>query len=123
MTTTTALPAYKGEEVSRATIKITGAGTGMSDGLAVAPIALELDEADYFIVRASCAEVGHIRDKNGLLVRTHRLHTEEMAPIDRETAVKTLAEYADMIEKAKAERSGQLLLGAEDEALEREAKD
>lgn len=119
--TATKLPQHHGEDVSRAIIKITGAGTGMSEGLAIAPIALEVDDEEYFIVRATCAETGHIRDKNGLLVRTHRLHTEDMAPIDSDTAQAALAGYADMLSRRKAEIAGQLELEADEDLEGKEA--
>ncbi len=118
MTTTNELPDYKGEHVSRAVIKITGAGTGMDEGLGVAPIVLDLDDEAYFIVRAKCAESpSHYRDKNELLIRRHRLHVEDMAPIDAETGQKALAEYADLVAQRKAEAAGQMQLSA-DEDLE-----
>ena len=118
------LPDYNGESVSRAVVKITGAGTGMDEGLAVAPIVLDLDDESYFVVRTKCAESpSHFRDKNGLLVRRHRLHAEEMAPVDAATAKKALSAYAEQVEKARAAAQGQMMIDAEQAAAEREAGD
>jgi hypothetical protein len=123
MTTTDKLPEYNGEHVSRAQIKITGAGTGFS-GLDVRPIVMDLDDEMYLVVRVRAAESpSHFRDGNELLVRMQRLHIEEMAPVSDEIAGNALKEYAAEIERIKQEMDGQEQLFAEQEAEAREAAD
>ena len=65
----------------------------------------------------------HLRDKHDLLVRMQRVHAEDMAPIDKDSAEKVLADYANQIKAAKAAADGQLMLDAEADAEAREAQD
>lgn len=105
------LPDFQGEPVHRTAIKFTGVGTGFT-GLDVRPVVMELDDEAYFVVRVKAAEsASHLRDKHDQLVRMQRVHAEEMAPIDKESADKVLAEYAAQIKAAKAANEGQLSFG------------
>lgn len=117
------LPKFEGADVSRAAVKFSGVGTGLSDGLSVAPIALEPGDEKYFILRSRCVGVSHDEDKHELLVRVHKLRTVDMAPIDGETAEKALQEYAEEIERRKAEVDGQLRLDEEEAAVAAERLD
>jgi hypothetical protein len=119
----TTLPDFQGEPVHRTAIKFIGIGTGFT-GLDVRPVVMELDDEAYFVVRVKAAEsASHLRDKHDLLVRMQRVHAEDMAPIDRDSAEKVLADYANQIKAAKAAADGQLMLDAEAEAEAREAND
>lgn len=121
---TTELPDYEGEKVSRVALKITGAGTGLSDSLAVQPIVMDLDDDAYFVIRVKANEsASHYRDKNGLLVRLNRVHTESMAPIDRDSAEKVLAEYADVVMRKKAEAVNQTFIGEDDDEVDADDAD
>lgn len=122
-TTTTELPDYKGEKVTGCTIKFSGLGTGFN-GLDIQPIAMELEDEAFFVIRVVNHESpSHKHDKDGHLVRNHRVRAEEMAPISKELAGKVLQEYAAVIEKAKAELDGQASLDEELAAQEREKAD
>lgn len=117
------LPDFNGEEVVRTEIKFTGVGTGFT-GLDVRPVVMELDDEAYFVVKVKAAEsASHYRDKNELLVRLQRVHAESMAPIDKATADRVLAEYAADVKKRKAEVDGQLSLDGEQAALDAEKHD
>lgn len=113
------IPEFEGLTVDRTAIKLTGAGTGMHEGLKVQPMVMEVGDEDFFIFKGRCAGVEHAEDKNEDLVRIHKIHPVQMAPIDAEIARKAIAEYEQRIEDAK----GQLQLRYEQEAEERERAD
>lgn len=117
------LPDFEGREVSRAAVKFSGVGTGLSEGLSVAPIALDPGEETYFVIRVRCAGVAHDEDKHELLVRSHKLKTVDMAPIDEAAARKALADYAADVKRRKDQVDGQLSLDAEADALAAEELD
>lgn len=121
--TTSKLPDFGGHAVTRAAVKISGSGTGLSDGLSVSPIAYDLGEEGYFVIRIAVAGVEHKRDKDENLVREHKFHIEDMAPLSDELARGALQTYAQQIEEAKAQMDGQLMLEAEQAAEERERAD
>lgn len=104
---TDVIPAYQGEHVSRVQIKTVGAGTGFN-GLDVKPIIMDLDDEIYCVVKFRAAESpSHLRDKHDLLVRMQRVHIDEIAPVSDKIAVKALRDYAQEIERLKAEADGQ----------------
>lgn len=122
-TATNRLPVFEGSSVDRASVKISGSGTGLSEGLRVRPIAYDIGEEGFFVVRVRCAGVEHKEDKDELIVREHKFHIEEMAPISDTIAGKALQDYAREVEKAKSELDGQADLFEEEAALDREARD
>lgn len=117
------LPDFEGREVSRASVKFSGVGTGLSDGLSVAPMALDPGEEAFFVIRVRCTGVSHDEDKHELLVRNHKLNTVDMAPIDEPAAQHALTAYTDSVQRKKAEIEGQLSLDGEQEALDAEGHD
>lgn len=122
-TTRPKLPDFEGREVSRASVKFSGVGTGLSDGLSVAPMALDPGEETYFVIRVRCSGVSHDEDKHELLVRNHKLNTVDMAPIDEAAARNALTQYADSVQQKKAAIEGQLSLDAEQAAIDAEEHD
>jgi hypothetical protein len=122
-TTVDKLPEFEGTPVHKAAMKFTGAGTGLSEGLAVQPVALNHGERAYFVIEAHCAGVSHDEDKDGYLTRVHKLRTEHMAPISEDLARQAIQQYAQQVEAAKAASDGQLALDDEQAAAEREAAD
>jgi hypothetical protein len=122
----TELPRFGEREVDRASVKITGAGTGLSDALELDPVALDIGEEVFFVMRGITAGVEHSEDKNELLVRIHKVHTEEISFMDREMAEKILGAQAEEIQRRKDEIEGQMRLDAlqaEKDAEERERRD
>lgn len=117
------LPDFEGTPVHKAAIKFSGAGTGLSEGLAVQPIALHQGNRTFFVIETECVNVAHPQDKDGYLTRLHHLNVAHTAPISDELAQKVIREYAAEVEKAKAQVEGQEQLFAEQAAAEREAKD
>lgn len=118
-----ALPPFEGRDVSRAAMKITGAGTGLSEGLSAQPIAYEVGDDEYFVVKVHVAGIHHDEDKNGLLVRVHKSKVDEMAPIDQATAQKALQTYAEETKRVKDEVDGQLRMDDEAAAVAAEKLD
>jgi hypothetical protein len=104
-------------------VKINGTATGYSEGLKIQPVVFHNRDEVFFVVRAIVRGVDHPVDKDDLTFRRHDLKIEDMAPVDRATAEKALQEYAQEIERIKAEADGQLMLDAEAEAEAREELD
>lgn len=101
------LPEFEGTTVHKAAVKFSGAGTGLSEGLAVRPIALHHGQRVFFVIEVECVNVAHPADKDGYLTRLHHLRTEHMAPVSEDLARKVIQEYAAEVEKAKADLDGQ----------------
>lgn len=117
------LPEFEGTPVHKAAVKFSGAGTGLSEGLSVQPVALHHGQRSFFVIETECVNVAHPADKDGYLTRLHHLRTEHMAPINEDLARKVISEYAQQIETAKAASDGQMRLDDENAAAEREARD
>lgn len=118
-----ALPDFEGTEVTRAAVKITNAGDGLSDALAVQPKALHLDDEIFYVLRGTCTKVGHEPDKHDLLVRVHTIKAGAITEVDREVAEKMLQAAAEELQRRKDEVEGQLRMDEEAAAQEREAED
>ena len=101
------LPDFEGTPVHKAAIKFAGAGTGLSDGLAIKPVAISVGAREYFVIETECANVAHPQDKDGYLTRLHHLNVAHTAPISEKLAQKVIKEYAAAIEQAKASADGQ----------------
>lgn len=112
----TALPPFGDQEVHKAAIKMTGAGTGLPEGIKVKPLVLDIGETAYFVIEARCAGVEHVEDKDEFITRVHKLHTENMAPISEEIAQQALLAYTREVEQAKADADGQESLFRDDDA-------
>jgi hypothetical protein len=126
MTTTVSkpkLPAFEGREVVAARVKITNAGDGLSDALAVSPVALHMDDEVFYVLRGTCAKVGHEADKHENLIRVHTIKADQITEVDGDTARKMLQAAAEELERRKAELDGQMMLDAEQAAEERERAD
>jgi len=122
MTTTQPLPTFEGLDVQQAKVKITNAGDGLSEALKVAPVALELGDEPYYLLRGEVTQINHV-EKDELITRVHTVKASAITPVDPELASKMLEEAAAELAKAKAAADGQLMLDAENEALAKEALD
>jgi len=118
-----ALPTFEDQAVIGSRIKITKTGDGLSEALKVAPIALFLDDEVYYVLQGKVTSVAHVVDKDGITSRVRTIKADGIAPIDQETARKAIQTAAEETERIRAEQAGQLALGAEQAALEKEAKD
>ena len=123
MTQAPALPLFEENAVSVSRVKIVNAGDGLSEALKVDPVALFLDDEVYYVLQGKVTSVAHVVDKDGITSRVHTIKADGIAPIDQETARKAIQTAAEETERIRAEQAGQLALGAEQAALEKEAKD
>jgi len=114
---------FEGRHIARATVKITAAGDGLSEALAIQPEEIELDEDRSYVLQGKCVRVSIETDKNGITSRVHTIKTHGISPIDPSVAAKAISQYRDETEKAKAEAQGQLMLDEEQAAEAREAND
>ncbi len=117
------LPAFEENAVVGSRIKITRTGDGLSEALKVAPIALFYDDDVYVVLHGKVSDISHHGDANGNLLRIHTVPADSMALIDADTARKAIQAAAEETERIRAEQAGQLALGAEQAALDREAQD
>lgn len=119
----TALPEFEGLTVDHATVRITNAGDGLSEALEIAPKALSIDDSVYYVLRGTVTQVNHRIDKDTNVTRVHTVKATRITEVDRDVAEKMLQMAAEELERARAERDGQLMLQAEAEAEERERAD
>lgn len=120
---TAVLHEFEGRTIDRCTVKITGAGDGLSEALAIKKEEIELDEDRYFVLRARCGRVSIETDKNEVTARVHTMKTSEITMVEEDIAKRFLQAAADNLARAKAEADGQMLLDDEQAALDREALD
>lgn len=103
---TSQLPPYGGKAVVRTAIKITNAGDGLSQGLAIDPQVLALGETHYVVLE--CVVDSHEHDRildrgndTGLVVLNQVLKAGTGTLIDKELVASVIAEQATRIEAAK----------------------
>jgi hypothetical protein len=118
------LPAFEGHQVQQARVKITNAGDGLSEALKIAPKAHELGDELAFVIRGHVTQVGHQQKADDEpTIRVHTVKAGEATRIDLDVADKMILANREELERLKAEQAGQLALGAEQAALDKEAKD
>jgi hypothetical protein len=89
MTATTERPSlhpFEGRDVHRTTVRITGAGDGLSDALSTAPDEIELDDVRYYVIKSECGRVSIETDSKGVTSRVHTMRTQSISPIDASDA-------------------------------------
>lgn len=97
-------------------MRITNAGDGLSDALAVLPIAHHREDRVFYVIEVEIDAVNHKPDRHGDLVRVHTGVTQRIAQCDPEVAKQVIADQADILRKARAEQEGQPELpGPDDE--------
>lgn len=101
------LPLFESHTVSKAAVKITHAGDGLSDALKIDPVALDLGDDVHYVIATKVVGVQHSEDKDGIVTRVHVLRAEGITPVDPELAGKLLTEARESLERRKAEVSGQ----------------
>lgn len=115
---------FEGRDVQRATVKITAAGDGLSEALAIAPEEIELDEERSYVLQGKCVRVSIETDKNGVTARVHTMKTKGISPIDSDLAAKVIGEHQEETRRKRAAIDGQAdLFDEEQAAIEREKRD
>jgi hypothetical protein len=95
----------------------------LSEALGIEPKALGIDDSVYYVLRGEVTQVNHRIDKDANVTRVHTVKATRITEVDRDTAETMLQAAADQLERAKAERDGQLMLEAEAAAEQRERAD
>jgi hypothetical protein len=93
----TALTPYRGREVASTSIRITNAGDGLSQGMAIEPVELEVESTVYVVME--CKVAGH---KHGPLPKTSMLQLEQTLKAGTATLVD--ADLVADVLKAQAEK-------------------
>lgn len=115
MADTTKLPPYGGLPVVRTAIKVTNAGDGLSQGLAIDPEVLPLGSRVYVVLE--CVVDSHEHDRvldkgndTGLLILNQVLKAGTGTLIEGEVVRDAIAQQADRIQRAKDEAAGRARL-------------
>lgn len=104
------LPKYRGREVTRAAIKITKAGDGLSDALHVEPVVLDHNDQVYLVLRCEVIDVQHpFADKKArdALVRKCILETVDVAIVDESDVAELLIKNKDRVQRGLDAIAGQ----------------
>jgi hypothetical protein len=118
-----ALPLFEKMPVHGSTVKITKAGDGLSAALDVQPVAMHIGDTAYYVLRTVVRQVTHKETNDARILRQHTVEVVAISEIDAELADKTLRIAAEELQRARAEKDGQLMMEAEDEAKAKEATD
>jgi hypothetical protein len=117
------LPLFERNQVHRATVRIVKAGDGLSEALTIDPVALQLDEEVFYVLRGKVSQINHARSRDGIVTRVHTVDAAAITECDGELAGKLLQAAAEEITRRKDEAAGQLRLDEERAAAEREQAD
>lgn len=118
------LPAFEGNAVKKAAVRITRAGDGLSAALDVEPRAYQIGEEVSFVLRGTVTQINHQqKDEDGPIVRTHTVTASGITEIEADLAEKLLTAAAEELERKRAEIAGQTSLDDEAAAAERERRD
>ena len=105
------LPDYGGRKVTRTAIKITNAGDGLSQGLAIDPTVYELGDVVHVVLRCvvDSHEMDRVLDKGsdtGLLVLQQVLKAGDAAIVDADVVREAIDSQAEKIRLAKEAAKG-----------------
>jgi len=101
------LPMFERQQVDRSAVKITKAGDGLSEALAIEPKALILGSEVFYVVRAKVRRVAHDMDQDENVTRVHTLDVMQITEVDRSQVERMLDEAAEELQRRKDEASGQ----------------
>lgn len=111
MADTTKLPPYGGRPVVRTAIKVTNAGDGLSQGLAIDPEVLDVGTKVYVVLE--CVVDSHEHDRvldkgndTGLLILNQVLKAGTGTLIDGEVVREAIATQAERITRAQEQAKG-----------------
>lgn len=113
---------FEGQEVVGTTIKITGAGDGLSDALAIDPAEMHHGDEVYVVLKCRVAKVNFPpapKDADGV-VREHVLRAGDSAIVDEKLVKKAIDAQAEKIRRAREEAAGVQSLLDEQAAIEAE---
>lgn len=117
------LPEYNGRPVIRTAIKVTNAGDGLSQGLAIDPNVLDIGSTVYIVLE--CVVDSHEHDRildkksdTGLMILNQVLKAGTGTLIDADVVKDAIAEQAEKIELAREAANGTQRLPFDEELEE-----
>lgn len=118
------LPTFENHPVQQAQVRITNAGDGLSEALKIEPKALDLGAETFYVLSGVVTQINHRqKDDESPTIRVHTIRAEQITEVDPELAGKLLQTAAEELERRRAEIEGQMRLGEEQAAEERERDD
>lgn len=110
------LPKFEGRPVVRSAVKITRAGDGLSEALALEPTALHHSDEVFFVLRGSVTQVNHrpTSREEDTLVRVHTVEAQEIAMVDQAAVDKLLVEERERVARLRDEEAGREALPFEE---------
>lgn len=96
------LSKFENRDVLQAAIKVTNAGDGLSQALAIEPVEYHLGDTVYLVIEAEVSKVNYeeLRD-TGALKRVHTFKAGTATLVEGQLVAKVLEEQKLAIEKAK----------------------
>ena len=96
------LSKFEGRDVLQSTIKVTNAGDGLSEALAIKPCEMHLGTKAYLLIEAEVSKVNYEELKDtGTLRRVHTLRAGTATLVDAEFALGILETQREAIERAR----------------------
>lgn len=96
------LSKFEGRDVLQATIKVTNAGDGLSEALAIDPTEMHLGDKVYLVIEAEVSKVNYEELKDtGTLRRVHTLRAGVATIVDEAFAADVLERQRVAIEEAR----------------------
>jgi hypothetical protein len=119
-----ALPAFEGNPVASAALRITKTGDGLSEALELGPKLWHLDEEIFLVAKVKVTQVNHRVLKDGEpLSRVHTATMLEATEVNETDIGLFLANARERIREARDEAKGQeSLLDGKDEPKARELR-
>lgn len=103
------LPDFESCEVDRSSIKVTKAGDGLSEPLALDPQALAHGEEIYLVIRGKVTQVIHkpsSREEPDILTRVHVVEARDVALVAPDEVEGLLQRERQRVDKLKAAAEG-----------------
>jgi hypothetical protein len=104
------LSKFERRPVTRAAVKITRAGDGLSEAMRLEPEALNYDDEVFFVLRGVVEKITHepndSRKDRGNMVRVHVIRTTEVARVQGDDVKELLAREADRVARLREAEAG-----------------
>ena len=102
------LPAFEGVDVHKAKLRITGAGDGLSEALALQPKAYHAGETMCLVLRAKVSQINHVAEKDSnALIRVHTAVVESITEVEEAAIRDYLDGAAENLRLARDKAKGQ----------------
>ena len=102
------LPNFEDHPVHKAKLRITGAGDGLSEALALAPKAYHAGETMCLVLKAKVSQINHVAEKDtNALTRVHTAVVGSITEVEEAEIEGYLELAADRLREARDKASGQ----------------